>query len=181
MRKTKNIGKILVIGIPIILFLSGMGGVSACYIDTELIAGQDTEVGSVRIQRMSNSIVRFTYYVTEDEWVLEETHLAVAESFDAIPQNKKGSPKIGRFPYNDDHDSCTWYNNHVVRYIIDLSSDFPDLYNPDTGRYEGTLYIAAHAVVINPAGDDETAWADTYGQFFPGDTSGALWLTFILT
>lgn len=188
MRKTKNIGKILVIGIPIILFLSGMGGVSACHMDTELIAGQDTEVGYVRVWRASNNLLKIKYVITEDGWTLDETHLAVAESFDAIPQNKKGNPKIGHFPYNDDHDSCIWYNNQVVQYNIDLSSDFPDLYNPDTGKYEGTLYIAVHAVVQklvgydsegNPIYDEETAWADTYGQPFPGN-SWALWFTFTL-
>lgn len=179
MRKKKNIGKILVIGIPIILFLSGMGGVSACEIETELIAGQNTEVGYVHVWRSYNNILRIKYVITEDGWALDETNLAVAESFDAIPQNKKGNPKIGKFQYPDDHDSCVWYNNQVVQYNIDLNSDFPDLYyDPDTG--EATLYIAAHAVITSPTGDSETGWADTYGQPF-SESGWALWFTFSFT
>ena len=37
----KNIGKIMAACVVSVLFLSGMGSVSACYLETELIAGQD--------------------------------------------------------------------------------------------------------------------------------------------
>lgn len=180
MRKTKNIGKILGMGILIMLLLAGTGGVSACQMDTELLAGQDTEVGYVHIWLASNNRLAIKYIITEDGWALDETNLAVAESLDDIPVNKKGNPKIGHFPYPDDHDSCTWYNDQEVQYNIWLDDDFPDLYvDPETG--EATLYIAAHAVIIGPDGSDETAWADTYGQQFPGAARWALYLTFTFT
>ena len=123
-------------------------------------------------------------YTTTDGWEITETHLAVAKSFDDIPQTKKGNPKIGQFPYKGDHSPAVT----EVTYTINLD-DF-DLYNPDNGKYQGELFIAAHAVVRkltgydsmgNPIYDEETAWADTYGQPFNENNGWALWLKVTLT
>jgi len=170
----KNIGKIIGASIVGILFLSGMGGVSACQLDTELIAGQnwDEPVGNVNVNH-PGSTSRYMYitYTTTGGWELTETHLAVAESFDDIPQNKKGNPKIGHFPYSDPHGPVSTYT-----YTIDLD-DFPSLFDPDTGKYLGTLFVAAHAVVEHPDYGEETAWADTYGQPFNEGNGWALWFS----
>jgi hypothetical protein len=172
MDKTKNVWKLVAISIPALILLSGIGGVSACYEESPLYAGQDIDnpIGNVEVWHYGETLR--VKYVVEGGWTIEETNLAVAESFEEIPQNKKGNPKIGQFPYSDDHGTVVWYS-----YYIDLSEDFPDLYNPVTGQYEGTLYIAAHAVVTSPEGISETAWADT-GYEFPG---GSWALYFIVT
>jgi len=164
--RTKNIGKILAASIVGILFLTGMGGVSACQYDTELIAGQnwDDPVGNVHVNHPT-SYDRYMYitYTTDGGWEITETHLAVATSFDDIPQTKKGNPKVGHFAYSSDNDPAVTEVTHVI--------DLEDYIEPDSyGRYLGTLYIAAHAVVEHPICGEETAWADTWGQSFPGNS-----------
>ena len=182
--KTKNIGKITAASIVSILFLAGMSGVSACHLDTEIIAGQnwDNPVGNVHISHDS-SWNRYMYitYMTSGGWEITETHLAVASSFNDIPQTKSGNPKIGKFPYSSHHDPAVT----SVTYVIDLE----DYIKPDSsGKYLGTLYIAAHSVVQklmgydshgNPIYAEETGWADTYSQPFPGN-SWALWFSIVL-
>ena len=107
----------------------------------------------------------YVKYETTGGWELTETHLAVADSFDDIPQTKKGNPKVGRFPYKMMHDpSVTEYT-----YVIDLT------WSADT-----ELIIAAHAVVeLRSDGCvlQETAWADCGGidAQFPGNN----WATYI--
>jgi len=109
----------------------------------------------------------YVTYSTDSDWTMSETNLAVATSLDGIPQTKKGNPKIGKFPYKTDHPDGT--DTHT--YVIDLND-----YYPNWGWNGKTLYFAAHAVVSNPDFGEETAWADTWGQSFPGG-SWALYFT----
>lgn len=172
----KKIKKTLIIGLTSILFFSGMlEGVSACNEDSPLYATQDILVGNVNAFHTAYGPYPdklIITYTTTDGWYLTETHLAVAESLDEIPQTKSGNPKIGKFPYKAEHDPSVT----VMTYYVDLN-DF-DLDNPAPGVYKGTLVIAAHAVVEKTIGDEileETAWADT-GDSFPGN-SWALYFT----
>lgn len=99
---------------------------------TDLIAGQHTVVGTVTT--WNDATFLYVKYSTTGGWVLTETHLAVATSFEDIPHTKKGNPIIGHFPYREMHNpAVTEYT-----YVIDLD-----------GWSAGTeLYIAAHAVVL---------------------------------
>ncbi len=89
---------------------------------------------------------------------MHETHLAVAEALEDIPQTKSGNPKVGQFPYKNE----------------DMGGVFTDSYAIPLGDWEpGTeLIIAAHAALCN----GETAWANCGGPdaFFPGNN----WATF---
>jgi len=163
-RKTTTMGKIIAISIIGIWLCSGMTSVSAVW--TDLYAGRDqTITGNVHVWRSGGQLnVR---YSTESGWTLSETHLAVATSLDGIPQTKKGNPKIGHFPFADDHPEGT----EIVTYEFDIYDYFP------VGGLSGeTLFIVAHAVVEHPELGEETAWADTWGQSFPG-SSIALFFT----
>ena len=95
------------------------------------------------------------------DWEMTETHVAVADSLEGIPQTKSGNPKVGNFPYAMEHNpAVTTYT-----YVIDLEWEV------------GTeLYIAAHAVVQDGC-RQETAWADCQGPafLFPG----ANWASFV--
>lgn len=155
-RRTTTMGKIIAIGVVCILVSSGMASVTAVF--TDLFAGRDQNVvGNVHVRRSGHFIL--VVYSTESGWTMSETHLAVAHSLEDIPQNKKGNPKIGRFPYKSNHPGGT--DSHT--YIIDLLYFFPQ------GDWRGkTLYFAAHAVVSHPNYGEETAWADTWGQSFGG-------------
>jgi len=163
-RRTTQIGEIFAIGIIGILLCSGMTSVSAC--STELYAGRDLKiVGDVHV--WSSGELFYIQYSTDSGWTLSETNLAVATSLDGIPQTKKGNPKIGQFPFSSNHPAGT----ETVTYVINLYDYFP------VGGLSGkTLFIAAHAVVSHPDLGEETAWADTWGQSFPGG-SWALYFT----
>ena len=166
-RKTTTIGKIFAISIIFILLGTGIQSVSACY--TDLYAGREQNiVGDVHVRRSGHLLI--VAYSTDSDWLITETHLAIGTTFEDIPTNKKGSPRIGHFPYQSEHPGGTDFH----QYAINLYDYFPD------GNWRGqTLFIAAHAVVAHPELGEETAWADTWGQYFPGN-SIALFFTFTL-
>ena len=113
-----------------------------------LWAGQDIDAGCVYVWNDANNL--YVRYETSGDWVITETHLHVAASQEAIPQtqpNKKGkgggNPIPGHFDYSDPHGMVTEYTYTIVRGELAL----------------GELYIAAHAVVVQPIADCwETVW-----------------------
>jgi len=62
-------------------------------------------------QKIQVGVVKVTYdehrlnikYVANDGWRIEKTHLAVADSFEGLPQDQYGNPKLHRFPYKTTH------------------------------------------------------------------------------
>ena len=153
--------------------------------ESTLYAGQEFEVGTVSV--WDDGEYLHVIYNTTGDWVLTETHLAVATALDGIPQTKKGNPIPGKFPYQCCYDGSEWVflikddgapgaiccadgdTNATlteVEYIIPLS---------EIGEGEDycgeLLFIAAHAVVQKRIGDEiiqeETAWGDK-GLDFPG-------------
>jgi len=111
-----------------------------------LIAGQNTAIGKVIVTNDDQYLyVEFIVWVP---WVLVETHVAVSDSLDGIPQTKTGNPKVGQFGYTID----SWINL---------------IWPEDT-----VLYVAAHADVqkLDENGQvvqQETAWGK--GEPFPGN------------
>lgn len=112
------------------------------------IAGQHINAGNIIVNNNETDII-VTYYTTNG-WTLLETHLYVG-SFEGIPVNNNGNPKIGNFPYKEEHiGNVTSYS-----YTIPISS----LNNEDC------VVIAAHASVglVNEQGQiiqQETAWSE---------------------
>ena len=62
-------------------------------------AGQNTVAGSVCSKVVDRNLV--VTYTTVDEWELDAYHLWAGSDLDDMPQNKFGSPKLGRFPYKE--------------------------------------------------------------------------------
>ena len=144
------------IGFCLFILLAHAAGAAEPQI-VPLIAGQHIDVGSVSVNNTESNLI-VTYQTTGD-WVITETHLDVATSYNGLSTTKKGNPRPGKFRYKTDHPVPV----NTVTYTIDA-----------TQWAEGTpLYIAAHAVVVSPAGD-ETAWAG--GLDFPG----ANWATYFM-
>lgn len=104
---------------------------------TDLIAGQNWDSPAGVVTVYDDGEYLYVNFVTTDGWSLGETHLYVGTE-----SPKKSAP--GKFPYKGQ-----------TEYIIPLS-DFDS----------ETLYIAAHAVVSR-GGQQETAWADSYGIEIP--------------
>ncbi len=127
-----------------------------------LWAGQNIDAGTVTVKVESENLV--VTYETKDGWEMTETHLAVSETFDGIPQTKKGNSIPGQFPYK--HENLGGVT--VDSYTIPLSD-----FNIECGDM---LYMAAHAALqkMLPGGgyQTETGWAD--GDDFPGNN----WATY---
>ncbi|HMO52069.1 MAG TPA: hypothetical protein PKE26_12765 [Kiritimatiellia bacterium] len=111
---------------------------------TDLIAGRHIDAGDVVVA--SDGTFLYVTILTENGWVLTETHVAVGDTQADIPQNKAGCPQNGLFPYSSKHNGATM---HVV--AIPLNSF----------NHDGTITIAVHAVVQKIEGSrrvTETAW-----------------------
>ncbi|WP_455220251.1 Calx-beta domain-containing protein [Kaarinaea lacus] len=73
-------------------------------------------------------------YIVNDGWLIEKTQLAVADSFEGLPQDRYGNPKLRRFPLQTYHKSPVSVVNQMLS-----TSQWP----------LGTeLFIAAHADVV---------------------------------
>ena len=105
---------------------------------TPLLAGQTIPVGEVRVWEDENNIY-VKYVITDADWCLIETHLAVEQNFADIPVNSKGNPIPGAFEYGETMDCLA-----ERLYTIPLSWD--------AGIQ---LYIAAHAVVQTIVGYED--------------------------
>jgi hypothetical protein len=132
---------------------------------TELLADQTLDVGDVSV---SDDGVNLTVkYVTTDGWVLNETHLAVAGSLDAIPQTKRGNPIPGQFDNKNESQ-----NLGITEYTYEIP--LADL--------TGDVFIAAHAEVVHLnetgfADQEETAWGN--GTSFAGK-NWAMYFTYTI-
>jgi hypothetical protein len=174
MKKGMKLG--LVLGtLLIITALISVSNVSACF-TTELIAGQDWDnpvgLASIYVDNEDRLNIKIeTPYPgdPEDACTIVESHVFVGDSLDEVPQNKKGNLKIGKFPFNQDSDECAWHLDNLVWYQIPIS---------EIDTTDGELIILIHTVV-DCGGQEETAWADTEGEEFPG-SSWALYLEFTI-
>ncbi len=111
-----------------------------------LIAGQSTTIGEVIVANDDQFL--YVEYVTQAPWVLVETHIAVSDSLEGIPQTKTGNPKVGQFAYNIDSEIGLVWSRGTL------------------------LYVAADAEVwkLDENGQvvqEETAWGE--GISFPGN------------
>lgn len=134
----------------------------------DFIAGQHYLIGTITVANDADWL--YVEYKTTDGWVMYETHLHVALSFEEIPQTNKGCPKVGHFRWSEDHDPpVTEYT-----YVINLAENGWDEYD--------WLYIAAHAAVRLLDGNggiiqEETAWGQ--GEDFPCP-NWAMYLTYVV-
>ena len=103
--------------------------------ETNLIAGKDTVVGTVKVWNGDETL--HVLYETTGEWYLTETRFHVATSLDGIPHTRKGNPILGKFDHRGPCDPPA----QEAEYQIDL----------DGWTEETQLYIAARAVVVNRA------------------------------
>ena len=117
---------------------------------TPLIAGQHIDAGNVSFDIYEDEIV--ISYETTGDWDISAVHFSISECGDELsfPATGSGNPKIGKFEYASDHEDGI----NSVKYYFNIE-DMDDVF-----------CIAAHAVVENAEGDQETAWAE--GQDFGG-------------
>ncbi len=109
-----------------------------------LWAGQHINVGTVEVWTDGDAI--HVEYKIKAPWKMTQSHLMVANDLSLIPQTAKGNAIPGKFTWGES------YNPGVSgdEFIISRSGNHLNI---------GWVYIAAHAVVTNPCGGSETAWA----------------------
>ncbi|MEN8223777.1 MAG: hypothetical protein ABFS05_00320 [Bacteroidota bacterium] len=106
------------------------GEAQGCEVITDLMAGQNLDVGDVSVIDDGTNIY-VTYEIFEPGWGMTQSHLHIADELSGIPQTPKGNPKIGKFDYQQEH-------NMVQKYTYIVPNSWP----------AGTeVVIAAHAVV----------------------------------
>jgi hypothetical protein len=122
-----------------------------------LLAGQFIDAGVVEVANDGSSLcIQIT---TTNNWVLTETHVAIARTLEEIPQTGSGNPKVGQFALSATHNPAVTQFDHCISL-------------PVYGYVPGDqLVVAVHAIVqrLNENGvpvQQETAWAD--GLDFPG-------------
>lgn len=136
-----------------------------------LYAGQTMLVGYVYVCSDGSSLT-VTYDTSSTGWLISETHLAVGDQLNDIPQ-RNGNPPPGQFPYKSYHDPYVT----TVSYSIPKSAIGPI----DVGD---TVYIAAHAVVWDPNSgggsgtilvcSDGNETYTAYNNFVLGDDAGTI-------
>ncbi len=117
---------------------------------SDLVAGQHYDAGWLYAWVDGSTLI--IQYAPADGWPISDTHLWVGDDWADMPQNKKGNPKIGQFPYSG-----------MMEYKVPLPAD---------ENQDGVILIVAHAVT-----NGQTAWADT-GNQIPGASSWALYFPF---
>ena len=132
-------------------------GIPANSASVNLIAGRTEDVGEVSCWIKGDRL--FVLYSTDMDWKLAGTQLVVAGSKFDIELTKSGNPKIGHFPWKNEHEPP------VDEYLYSIALD-------ELGfDYAGELVIAAHAGVLLYSEEgaverEEGAWA--YGERFIG-------------
>jgi len=123
----------------------------------DLVAARTEDVGSVHCWISGDSL--HILYSADGNWTLTETHMVVSETLEDIPTTKNGNPKVGHFPFKNEHNPPV----SEFRYSLEL----------DAWGFEDAeeLFIATHADVslLTEGGSverEEGAWGN--GERFCG-------------
>lgn len=103
----------------------------AAYVN--LFAGQTIDAGDVSITNDGTNVT--VTITTEGDWILLETHVAIAQNEAGIPQNKKGNPQVGLFSSSTEHNS--------------FDGDTEAVHTLPLGGLTEEIVVAAHAKVLN--------------------------------
>ncbi len=142
MSKTKNVMKLAGL-CALLLSLHANAGM----IEKALIAGQHTDVGTVKVSDDGNHIC--VQMSTEGNYKMQAVHIAVVAETDEFTTNKKGLPMIGHFSVNES--------------FGEPQSSFETCFSmADLGLSLGDMsFVAAHAEVVElafpPITDDDLA------------------------
>lgn len=113
---------------------------------TTFYAGQTIDAGTITVSNDNTNL--YVTFTTIGGWQMKESHLYVGP-LSGLPSTPKGNPKIGNFPYKQEHEAGV--NSYT--YTIPLSS---------LGESD-CIAVAAHAAVVqlSETGEElegETAW-----------------------
>jgi hypothetical protein len=93
-------------------------------------------IGEVCLQyNPQNKRLTVNYNITDPNWSITKTHLAVAKNPLLFPRKITGRPKLNQFPYKGTHS-----NVNSVQYMVNVNG------------YTNEIYVAAHAIVETNGG-----------------------------
>jgi hypothetical protein len=127
----------------------------------DIWAGQTTIVGNYEIWIDGNN-VKIMFWI-DSGWCLDDNHIVVTTNMDDYT-NKKGNPKIGKFPFK-----ATWSSTDGAYVItVDRTAD------PVNWESGDDLWIAIHVVVSDCCGgssetgwgEGEEEWGSSWGWYF---------------
>ncbi len=120
-------------------------------VEATLYAGQTTDAGTVTIGNDEDNL--YVTFDTDSPWVMDQTHLAVADTLAGVPQTKQGNPKIGNFAHQTTHNpAATEYTYTISKAAASLDGN-------------QSVVVAAHAALSKLGADgtvvgSETGWAE---------------------
>lgn len=119
-------------------------GVTSAQADIhDLLADQTNPVGTVTVTD-DGTVMTVEYEITDADWCITQTHLAIEEGLADIPQTGKYNPIPGQFEFND-----SWNCVPSVTYTKGIDPNTP-------------YFVAAHAVVYDvTSGETLTIVSDT--------------------
>lgn len=126
------------------LVAMGMAGTaSAGQLSVDLMAGQNIDAGDVLVEIIDfgDTEELCVTYVTDAGWELDEYHLWIGTDLADMPKTKKGSPKLGKFPYKETGLSEGEIPVTIASVCIPFDDPFNDLCDLSN------LIVVAHAVV----------------------------------
>lgn len=146
-----------------------MDGVSSIYY------GRDrTKLGRVSYERVGDNI-EFTFE-TEEAWPFSEIHIWVGNNKMEYPQNKKGIPQIGHFPYNSDKD-----NNFNPQQNADGMWEYTVYYPVNgSGGFQALNTGTATYMIIHVVSKDETAFAGCWSSDNDPEIKSPRWFNWVL-
>jgi hypothetical protein len=133
-------------------------------ISPRLLAGQTGFAGVVKITGDADFLTIEFQLRSGAGWCLEESAVHVGLSLDDFPQNH-GGVIPGQFDYKADHNCASGFTYQIPT---------------DNAWYGNQIYIATHAVVTGPDGQQETAWAVNCGNLEGGQFPGKNWSAYII-
>jgi hypothetical protein len=131
-----------------------------------LYAGQNQIAGYVQITDDGTDLTVQIIMKGGEGWCLKEASVHVADELADFPLTGSGNPKIGQFDWKIDYgDNCV----NGATFVIPLPA------SPSNSD----IYIAVHAVVVGPDGQEETGWAVRCGDLWGAQFGGSSWAAYI--
>jgi len=127
----------------------------------DLIAGQNIDAGDVCSEIVDGNLC--VTYTTIGDWEFDEYHLWAGSDLADMPQNKFGSPKLGRFPYKEIN--LSGGETPVTTTMVCVTPEELDL---DEWCELSEAKVVAHAVVARDSDKDgildtsETGFGDGF-------------------
>jgi hypothetical protein len=119
--------------------------------------GGGTDIGDVEVWNDAEYL--YVKFVSTSDCFLE-THVAVANSLDDIPQTKKGNPIPGQFPYSDPH-ACVTEKTYEIQLTWPVGTNLVIAAHAATGLREAMTFVSEEGeTVYGPINSDAmpTAW-----------------------